>query len=650
MLDNNTLSQLKQLKQEIEDSKEYAEGIVKGTQRKFGFVVLSDDREIYLNPEEMLKVLPGDSVKILITTEENKKNKDAKPKTSGTIEKLISSTLKEFSGRYIVKGQGHFVEPDLPQLSRWIFIPPQARKNAKAGDFIHCKIHRHPYPEAKPQAKILEVIGAADRDGIEADYIINKFQLTPQWPTDWQQSLLSIDETSRQDITSTPFITIDAASTVDMDDALYASSTDQGWQLQIAIADPNALIKPESALDKAIKQQATSVYLPGKAIAMLPAELANEQCSLMPDQIRPALVCQIEIKQDGSISGYKIIEALIKSQAKLSYFEVANCLDHAEVNENCNPHSSCLAALKALSDALSRHRQQHNLVIPNRQEYRLVLNQQLKLDHIELQQKSSAHQLVEECMIAANRCASDMLGDSGIFISHPGFRKERLADVKKLAEEQLALTDCDFSTPEGYRQLMNAIDDEALNFPLRSVLSRLLERSRLTAKPQPHYGMGMQSYTTFTSPIRKYSDLLVHRIIKAKLQKQSQPVVDEQTIAALQLAQDKVRQAYYQLEQWLKCQYMKPLVGKEFSGTVSQINSNGFSVRLDEHLIEGFIETKLLNEKYSFDPMRLKLTSKSQTVQLDQTITVQVKEVDCKQRTIRYTLAAVAAAAESIAS
>lgn len=641
MFDTSTLSQLKQLKKNIEDSKEYAEGIIKGTQRKFGFVVLDDGREIFLSPDEMLKVLPGDKVKILIHTEQNKNDKNAKAKTSGAIEKLINSPLTEFTGRYVIKGQGHFVEPDLPQLSRWIFIPPQTRNNAKTGDFIRCKISRHPYPGAKPQAKILQIIGNDDTAGIEAEYISNKFQLSPQWPTDWQQSLLSIDSSTRQDCTSTPFITIDAASTVDMDDALYATTTEQGWQLQVAIADPNALIKIGSPLDKAIQQQATSVYLPGKAIAMLPAELANEQCSLLPNQTRPALICQININQDGSVSSYAIIEALIQSQAKLNYYEVTKALDNEQVSENCEPHSDCLAALKAISEVLSKHRQQHNLVIPNRQEYRLVLNAQAKLDHIEPQQKRSANQIVEESMVAANRCAADMLGDSGIFISHPGFRKERLADVKKLAEEQLALTDCDFLTPDGYRQLINTIDDEALDFPLRAVLSRLLERSRLSHTPLPHYGMGMARYATFTSPIRKYSDLLVHRIIKAKLQQQAVPLVDEQIISALQTVQDNVRQAYSQLEQWLKCQYMQSFVGQEFTGIVSQINSNGFSVRLDKHLIEGFVETKLLNEKYSFDPMRLKLTSKSQTIQLEQAITVIVKEVDCKQRSIRYTLPTV---------
>jgi len=639
MLDKDTLSQLKQLKQNIEDSKEYAVGIVKGTQRKFGFVMLDDGREIFINPDEMQKVFPGDKVKILITTKQE--NKDAKAKVSGTLEKLIDSPLKEFTGRYIVKGKGHFVEPDVPNLKRWIFIPPQARLNAKPNDFIRCRINRHPYPQAKPQAKITEVIGAADKVGIETDYVVSKFQLEPAWPDNWKSSLIEVNTNDREDLTALPFLTIDAASTMDMDDALFVKNTEQGWQLQVAIADPSAMIAVDSELDKLARQRAISTYMAGRPVSMLPEELANHLCSLTPNTTRPALVCQMEADQQGKIISYKIIEAMISSKAKLSYRDVSAFLDQDGVDESladCNNHKDTLLALKALSAALRSQRQEHNLVIPNRQEYRLVLNAQRKIDHIEPIKKTSAHQLIEECMIAANRCAANMLDGQGIFISHPGFRSERLADVKKLAEEQLSLTDIDFSTPQGYQKLMKSIDDDKLEFPLRPVLSRLLERSRLSAEVLPHYGMGLDKYTTFTSPIRKYSDLTVHRLLKSKIKLSKTAAVKAEDLAIMQQGQDNSRQARYQMEQWLKCQFMQPLIGQTFMGTISQINSNGFTVRLDDHLIEGFVETRLLQQKYSFDPMRLRLTSKSQTIELNQAIEVVVKEVDSNARSIRYTL------------
>lgn len=642
MLDISTLSQLKQLKQNIEDSKEYAEGVVKGTQRKFGFVVLEDGREVFLSPDEMMKVFPGDKVKILVTTEQgNTKDKNAKPKVSGTLQALLQSTLKEFNGRYVVKGQGHFVEPDLPQLNRWIFVPPAARKNAKAGDYIRCRISRHPYPNEKPQAKILEVIGNLDKKGIEAEYVTSKFQLDPAWKDNWEESLTTVDFSQRQDLQDVPFFTIDAASTRDMDDALYVSTTDTGWKLQVAIADPDAFITANSELDKHISQRAISTYMPGCAIPMLPPKLANDLCSLAPDQVRPALVCEIDITTAGDIENYRIIEATICSKAKLSYDDVAAFLDHSDApaaSTDCHKHGDVLILLKELSDALLRNRTENNLVIPNRPDLRLVLNARGKIDHIELQDKNSAGQLVEECMIAANRCVTQMLDDDAIFVSHPGFRPERVADVCKLAEEQLSLTDIDVTQPDGYQKIIKAIDDDALDFPLRAVLSRLLSRARLSNTRLPHFGMGLPSYTTFTSPIRKYTDLLVHRIIKEKLHGKPQTRFSDEQLAAIQQRQDDSRQARSQMEQWLKCQFILPLVGQEFSGQVSQVNSNGFAVRLDDNLIEGFVETRALPDKYSFDPMRLRLKSKKLSIELDQAITVVVKEVDCDQRAIRFTL------------
>lgn len=644
MLDNDTLSQLKQLKQEIEDSREYAEGVVKGTNRKFGFVLLTDGREVFIDPDEMQKVFPDDKVRILITTEADKKNPGSS-KTSGKIEALLEAPLKTFCGRYIVKGQGHFVEPDLPKLSRWIFIPPASRNKARAGDYIRCAISRHPYPGGKPQAKVLEVIGDDKVAGIEADYIASKFQLEGAWPRQWQQQLLSPDLTTRNDLSDLPFITIDAASTQDMDDALFAETTESGWKLSIAIADPSALIDPASELESLIAARGGSCYLPGRVIPMLPESLANDRCSLVPDQQRPALVCELFIDQDGHIADYNMQEALVCSQAKLSYQDVALYLEKAPDSAppaTCQQHQLLLDTLSDVSKALKSHRQQHHLVIDGRPDYRLVLNEQRKLERIDLQKSNSAHELVTECMIAANRCAADMLDEQGLFVSHRGFRNERMPDVKKLAEEQLAISDVDFSTLEGYIQLIKSIDDSNLEFPLRSVLSRLLQRGELAVTPQPHQGMGLPRYTTFTSPLRKYSDFLVHRMLKAKLNGAATVTVSEQQLQSLQHAQGTIRQASYQLEQWLKCQYMLPLVNQTFAGHVSQINSNGFTVRLDEHHIEGFVETRLLKEKYSFDPMRLRLKSKTLTIELDQAIEVSVQEVDIKLRNIKYTLPAAA--------
>lgn len=634
MLNSDSLSQLKQLKQDIEDQKEYAEGVVKGTQKKFGFVILEDGREIYLPPEEMDKVFPDDRIRVQIFN-------DSKKKTRAQVEKLLSSPLQAFCGRYVVKGKGHFIAPDLPRLSRWIFIPPASRKDAKAGDYIRCRISRHPFPQAKPQAKVLEVIGAADQAGVESSYMISKFELEQDWPTDWQQSLLPADDHSRrEDLSELAFVTIDAASTEDIDDALYAVTLDEGWQLSVAIADPCALIAEGSALEKEAMRRGSSTYFPGQAVPMLPEELAHQRCSLLAGEQRPSLLCQMTISAQGDISDYRIFEALVCSQAKLDYQNVARFIDGDEQAIDC---SDTLTTLATAAQALRQRRASEHIIVDDRPEYRMTLNPQGKIASIEQQLKNSAHRLVEECMVAANRCAADMLGQQGVFNSHRGFRPERIRDAAKLAEEQLGITDLDLSTPEGYQQVMKAAALAKSELPVKSVLSRLLERGRLSAALAPHHGMGLSCYTSFTSPIRRYSDLIVHRLIKAQLRQQTVNYPDQGQLDTLQQSLDSSRQASQQMEQWLKCQFLQDQQGKTASGVISQINSRGFTVRLADTGIEGFVETRSLNKKFSFDPMRLKLNNEALSLQLDMPVEVVITEVDSSQRSIRFTLAEAAA-------
>lgn len=634
MLNNDSLSQLKQLKQEIEDQKEYAEGVVKGTQKKFGFAVLDDGREIYLSPEEMDKVFPDDRIRVQIFT-------DSKKKTRAKVEKLLSSPLKTFCGRYEIRGKGHFISPDLPRLNRWIFIPPAARKEAKAGDYILCQISRHPYPQAKPQAKVLKVIGSPDQAGIEADYMISKFGLEQDWPVDWLQSIQETDSSpQREDLSKTAFVTIDAASTQDMDDALYAIPTSDGWKLSVAIADPTALIPAGSPLDLEARRRGTSSYFPGRVVPMLPEELANHRCSLLAGEQRLALVCQMTISAEGNISDYRIIEALICSQAKLSYHDVANFIDG---DSDSIANNTIITALAEAATALRKRREADHIIVGDRPEFRLTLNEQGKIEKITAHQKNNAHLLVEECMVAANRCAADMLGTQGLFNSHRGFRPERIRDATKLAEEQLGITDIDLVAPEGYQHIMKAARQHSGELPIGSVLSRLLERGRLSAERAPHYGMGLATYTSFTSPIRRYSDFLVHRLIKAQLHQQPINYPSQNQLDELQQALYSSRQACQQMEQWLKCQFLQDQKGSTASGVISQINSRGFTVRLDESGIEGFVETRTLNKKFSFDPMRLKLNSEDLSLQLDMAVAVIVQEIDSGQRSIRFSLVEAAA-------
>jgi VacB/RNase II family 3'-5' exoribonuclease len=628
MLDLNALSQLKELKQNLDDAKERASATVKGTQRKFGFAVLEDGREVFLSPDEMNKVFPGDQIEIAVETSSD-------GKSSGQIEKLVSSSLNTFTGRYLIKGQGHFVEPDLPQLTRWIFIPPAGRLEAKAGDLICCSITRHPFANGKPQASIEKVIGPASQAGIEANYIIEKFALPQQWPKDWQAELIEPDLKTREDLSALDFVTIDAAETKDMDDALHIESTDKGWQLSVAIADPTAFIPIDSNLEQAAKLRSCTVYLPGNAQAMLPTELANERCSLVANEQRPALVCRMDINHSGDIEHYQLTEACIKVSAKLNYQQVTETLS---TESEQHPHFIMLQKLQACSKALLSQRQRDHLLMDDKPDYHLQLNEQGKIEAIHRQDKTLAHSIVEECMVAANRCATNFLGSDGLFVQHAGFREEKMEFAANLAEQQLEMS-AKPSELNGYIALIRQAEKASGEHPIKTVFTRWLQRSNLSQTPQPHFGMGLPAYTTFTSPIRKYSDFLVHRLIKAKLTGQPKPEINDTQLEQLQNQIHTGRRARNEMEQWLQCQYLKDMQGQDTQGTVVQVNSHGFTVRLNDTGIDGFVESRGLEGKYSFDPLLLTLTNKQQhRIQLNQAVQVKIAQVDVEQRNIRYQL------------
>ncbi len=321
MLNTDALSQLRQLKQQIQEENAPLSGVVRGTQGRFGFVVLDDGREIYLAAEQMQRVFPDDCVEIEVIA-------GAEGKQSAQLEKLVRSDLRDFTGQYVVRDNAHFVEPDLPRLSRWIFVPPKLRMNAKHGDYVQARISRHPFTDGRGQARIDKVIGAAEQKGIAAHYALTRFRLPSGALPLAEADLLEPDFASRRDLTALPFVTIDGAETRDMDDALCAErdANTNGWKLWVAIADPSAWIKPGSALEQAIAARGSSIYLPGLTVAMLPEGLANERCSLLPDSERLALVCELQIDAGGAIAHYEFCEARVRSCAKLSYDGVSDFL------------------------------------------------------------------------------------------------------------------------------------------------------------------------------------------------------------------------------------------------------------------------------------------------------------------------------------
>ncbi|PCM43964.1 ribonuclease R family protein [Marinobacter sp. ANT_B65] len=646
MLNADALNQLRQLKSDIEESKVVFPGTVKATNGRFGFVVLDEGRDVFLPPEEMQKVLPGDRVNV---TEQEV----AKGKTQGVVDGLIESRLNTFVGRYLVKGKGHFVVPETPGINRWIFIPPKERMNAQPDDYLYCCIHKHPIHDGKGQAKVLRVIGKAGEPGIERALTLATFDLTDAWPDPVMEQAESLDEAAieaheagREDRTDRAYVTIDSPATQDMDDALLAEPNATGWAVSIAIADPSAVIDPESAADLEAFNRATAIYFPGEPLPMLPDSISTRLCSLMPDVKRLALVCDLQVNNDGSLGDYSFHQAVIRSRGKLSYDLVANLIEGREdedIKALPDAVANSLDQLHQAATALRKWRSEYALLSGDRPEFRLRLDENRRIRSIEPSVQNEAHRLVEECMVAANRCAADFLTrqPSGLFVQHPGIRNDRTDNIRALIEGYAPhLADIDATTPEGFQALMKQTSELEAEVPVKGIISRQLARAELAFTAAPHQGMGIKAYTTFTSPLRKYSDLYVHRLIKAALWDSPVKALSDEQLMILQNAQFKARQAANSLETWLRSDFAKTLGEEPMEGVISRTIPAGFFVRLESNGLEGFVSCKDLDGKYSFDPVTLRLVhnKNGRIFQLEQEVKVRFSGVEEERRQVNFKL------------
>ena len=664
MLNFDALSQLKSLKQEIHSSIPRHEGKVRATGGRYGFVNTDDNQQFFLNPDEMDKVLSGDVIAFKV--EETKEGK-----SQAIIEKLISTAQDEFVGQYIVKGKGHFISPEHPTFNRWVFVPPAQRKGAKDGDLVGCKITQHPYPQGKVQAQVLDVIGQTSDRQIESNMMARKWDIAGEFSEDCQneaQALLSVMDQAtvaepRTDLTATTWLTIDSAMSRDLDDALSCQKTDSGWSLQVAIADPSCAIKPGSDLDKEALRRSTSSYFIDNMIPMLPSALSEGAFSLLPNQTRPALVCHLAISEQGDITDYRLEAALIESKAKLSYIQVAAFLGDStttdeQLTESIRP---VLTELNLCALALNGSRRKNNLVLDDRIEYKAYLNDQGKVDQIVSMERNIAHKLVEECMVAVNRSVANFLAEKehGLFIQHAGIRSERQGEARALVKEQLNIANPEkIATLEGFVEIQQIIaagnpeaEDNKFELPLQAILARQLERSKFGTEAKPHVGMGLPAYTTFTSPIRKYNDLLVHRLVKSYLFDSKMDVISDEVLAQLGKAQNNSRMAAWQSDQWLKAEWLhrqfalekaSNSVSKEGlkrEGQIVQVNSGGFTVRLEGNGIEGQVDVRR-NKEWKFDTKTMTHKHGEKTYRLEQPVTVTIASITPVLREVKYNLCA----------
>lgn len=645
MLNADSLNQLRQLRTDIQAEKVVHHGTVKRITPRFGFVSLDDGRDVYLPQEQAQLALVDDRVSVSL-------DESVKGKPSAALEKVEQQSLEHFIGQYQVRGKGHFVVPDVNGLSRWFFVPPKLRRGASHGDYVQCRVSRHPYPSGNAQAEVLSIIGAAGTAGIERSYALARHDLHDEFPPEVLEETAALSQqdidrlgAQRDDLRDRPFVTIDAPSTQDLDDAVHASADGDGWLLSVAIADPVALLPADGAAEKEARLRASAGYFPGQPRPMLPPVISQELGSLMPGRDRLALVMEIPVAANGQLGEYRLRAALVQCRHKLSYEAVSHFLEgqsdeslgeiDAEVEEN-------LRQLGAATTALRQWRGEQALVNDEQPDYRLRLNEEKRIRSLDKRHQTPANRLIEDAMIAANRCAADYLarhGDEGLFIRHAGIRQDRLENIRKLLSEYCPeLAHINPDTPEGFRELVQRAPECATDLPVKSIVLRQLERADMTLTPGPHQGMGLPAYTTMTSPLRKYSDFLVHRWLHAHLGLSPAPEWNSKAMETLQLDLRHLRQAVNSMEQSLKCQFASGLGEAVLGGHILQINPAGFQVKLEDTGLVGFVSSRDLPGKLSFDPVTLRLSNDQLQFQLDQPVQVRFREIDRDRQQIRFTL------------
>ncbi len=595
MFQDNPL--LAQLKQQLHSQTPRAEGVVKATEKGFGFLEVDAQKSYFIPPPQMKKVMHGDRIVAVIHTEKDRES--AEP------EELVEPFLSRFVGRIQRKDDRLSIVPDHPLIKD--VIPCRADRNVthdfKDGDWAVAEMRRHPLKGDRTfYAELTQFITFGDDHFVPWWVTLARHNLEKEAPNGVATQMLD-EGLARVDLTELAFVTIDSASTEDMDDALFVEEAADGkLQLTVAIADPTAWVVEGSAIDNNAKIRAFTNYLPGFNIPMLPRELSDDLCSLRANEVRPVLACRMTIDSEGTIEdNIEFFAATITSKAKLVYDEVSDWLENTG---SWQPQSDAIAAqirlLHRVCLARAQWRQTHALVFKDRPDYRFILGEKGEVLNIVAEPRRIANRIVEESMIAANICAARVLRDKlgfGVYNVHMGFdpaSSEQLAALLKThgmhvdAEEVLTL--------DGFCKLRRELDAQPSGF-LDSRIRRFQSFAEISIDPGPHFGLGLEAYATWTSPIRKYGDMVNHRLLKAIIK--GEAIERPQADTTVQMADRRRlnRMAERDVGDWLYARYLQDKAGTDvrFAAEIIDISRGGMRVRLVDNGAVAFIPAPFIH-------------------------------------------------------
>lgn len=670
-------------------------GQVQGHRDGFGFLIRDDAGvDLVLSEQEMAKVLHGDRVLARVA------GQDRRGRAMGEIVEVTERRTNRLVGRFLNERGVNIVVPEDQRIRHDILVPPAATAGAEHGQVVVVEIVQQPASYVQPMGRVVEVLGEVDDPGMEIEIAVRKFAVPHVFPPAALElaealpdEVTTRDLRGRIDLRDVPLVTIDGEDARDFDDAVYCEpikGRKKGWRLIVAIADVSHYVRPGDALDVEAQNRSTSVYFPRRVIPMLPEKLSNGLCSLNPDVDRLVLVCDCVISAQGAVTAYQFYPAVIHSHARLTYSEVWEALSvpGSRAAEKLAPVLPQLVDLHELYQSLVQARGERGAIEFETTETYIVCDPNGKIERIVPRVRNDAHRLIEECMLAANTCAADFLArnkQASLYRVHEGPTPERLDTLRTLLKSLgLALEGGDAPEPADYSRLLKQIQARPDAQLLQTVLLRSMQQAVYSPHNSGHFGLAYPAYTHYTSPIRRYPDLLVHRAIKgvlaakpylptllatpdaalasrgaralnrvpapniplekprrrAKAGEDSIPVWEK--LGLLCSANERrADEASRDVEAWLKSYFMKGRIGETFSGTVSSVVPFGIFVVLDDLFVEGLVHVSELGSEYFLFNEALHELRGERTgmrYSLGDRVHVQVARVDLEARRIEFKL------------
>ncbi|GLT19641.1 ribonuclease R [Vibrio zhanjiangensis] len=619
--------------------------------------------DVLLPHHQMKNLLHGDFV--LVQPTQNSK----KGKKEGRLVRVLEQRQGQIVGRFFMEYGYSYVVPDDSRLSQDILIPNELRAGARMGNVVVIEITDRDSRTRGMMGKVVEVLGENMAPGMETQIAIRTHQIPHEWPEEVDAQISGLGEEvpeeakqGRVDLRALPLVTIDGEDARDFDDAVYCEAKKGGgWRLWVAIADVSYYVRPDSALDKEAINRGNSVYFPSQVVPMLPEVLSNGLCSLNPQVDRLCMVCEMTVSESGKLSGYQHYEAVMNSHARLTYSKVHHILEGDEElrqrYESLVPH---LEELHRMYKVLKNARDHRGAIEFETIETKFIFNAERKIDSIEPVIRNDAHKLIEECMILANIASASLVEkakEPALYRIHESPGEERLMGFRDfLGELGLDLKGGLEPSPTDYADLVRQIGERPDKELIQTMLLRSMKQAVYNADNCGHFGLALKRYAHFTSPIRRYPDLLLHRAIKYLIAKHNGTLKDRWTPTGgyhysfddmdyygeqCSMTERRADDATREVADWLKCEYMQDHVGEELEGVIANVTGFGFFVRLTELHIDGLVHISTLdNDYYQFDPIGQRLIGESfgAIYRLGDAVKVKVLSVNLDDRQIDFEL------------